>query len=308
MKKILIYRNCSLGDFIVSLPAINLIKKLYPNSKIYLASQVSKKISYVKPNQIPLKKKIIDRFIYFEYGKINFLNFIKDIKKNRFDKVYYLNAFTSKKKLIRDYLIFSFLGIKNKAGFEFEKFNYQRFNETYYLCKRVKKKLNNNDISIKGYLDDIKSNKKKFITISFGGKNPLKIWNSRNWEKLITYIIEIIPNIKIIIVGSKNEYNQAEKLKIKEPKNIINLCGKTNIKKLVNVIGNSNYHISHDDGTMHIASTFQKKGVSIFGKSTAEKGRWFPQNPYLKIFFNNNVNNINLSIVKKKVIEDIKSI
>lgn len=59
---------------------------------------------------------------------------------------------------------------------------------------------------------------------------------------------------------------------------------------------------------MHIASTFQKKGISIFGKSTGEKGRWFPQNPFLKIFFNNDVNKINYNMVKKKVIKDIKSI
>ena len=56
-------------------------------------------------------------------------------------------------------------------------------NKNTVTIPKYRKKLNNNDISIKGYLDDIKPNKKKFITISFGGKNPLKIWNSRNWER-----------------------------------------------------------------------------------------------------------------------------
>tara|TARA_Y200000002_G_scaffold359554_1_gene343916 strand:- start:679 stop:1608 length:930 start_codon:yes stop_codon:yes gene_type:complete len=309
MKKILIYRNCSLGDFIVSLPAINLIKSFNPKSKIYLASQIPVKKPHVKPSHIPLKKKLIDKFIYFNYGKINFVKFLNIIKKNNFEKIYYLNAFESKKKLIRDYLIFSILGIKNKIGFEFEKYNYQKFNETYYLCKRVKKKLNYNDFLIENFLKNTKFfSKKKFITISFGGKNILKKWSSNNWEKLVMSIIENIPNIKIYIVGSRNEYKLAEKLRIKKSKSIINLCGKTNIKKLVDVIGNSSYHISHDDGTMHIASTFQKKSVSIFGKSTAEKGRWFPLNPNLKIFFGNKVNNINLKSVKKKIIKDIKSI
>ena len=59
---------------------------------------------------------------------------------------------------------------------------------------------------------------------------------------------------------------------------------------------------------MHIASTFNKKSTSIFGKSTAEKGRWFPKNPNLKIFYNDNVNNINCEFVKVKVIKDIKKI
>ena len=46
-----------MGDFIVSLPAINIIKNINPNSKIYFASQISKKIAFVRPDTIPIKKK-----------------------------------------------------------------------------------------------------------------------------------------------------------------------------------------------------------------------------------------------------------
>lgn len=67
-------------------------------------------------------------------------------------------------------------------------------------------------------------------------------------------------------------------------KKIINLCGNTNIRQLFDIIDSSKYHISHDDGTMHIASTFKKKGIAIFG-ITSEKGRWFPSNSNQKIFY-----------------------
>lgn len=309
MKKILIYRNASLGDFIVSLPALNIIKKKNPNTKLFFASLISKKKNFVRPDNIPLKKKLIDKFIFFEYGKINFYNFCKNIKKKNFSKIYYLNAYVSKKKLLRDYLIFNFLGIKKKIGFEYEKFNYEKFNETYYLCRRVKKNLKNTDLSLKGYLL-LKKNiiNNKYITISFGGKNPLKKWSQKNWKNLIMSITTEIPNIKIVIVGSVYEFKIAKNLAKAKPGKIINLCNRTNIADLINVIGNSSYHISHDDGTMHIASTFNKKSTSIFGKSTAEKGRWFPKNPNLKIFYNDNVNNINCEFVKAKVIKDIKKI
>lgn len=298
-----------MGDFIVSLPAINIIKNINPNSKIYFASQISKKNAFVRPDTIPINKKIIDEFIFFEYGKINFFKFCKTIKKKNFYKIYYLNSFSSKIKLLRDYFIFCLVGIKNKIGFKYQELNYEKFNETYYLCKRVKKKLNDKDVLIEGYLiDKKKNNKKKYITVSFGGKHPLKKWKQKNWEKLIMFITSSIPKIKIVIVGSLNEYKFAEKLSKKKTKTIVNLCNKTSIKELVDVISHSSYHISHDDGTMHIASTFSKKSVSIFGKSTAAKGKWFPRNPNLKIFYKDKVNDINLSIVKKKVLKDIKSI
>lgn len=309
MKKILIYRNSSLGDFIVSLPAINLIKKKNPDSIIYYASQIRNIAGHVKPHEIPIKKKLIDRFIYFKYKKLSFLNFLYKVLKLRFDKIYYLNGIISKKKLFRDYLIYTIIGIKKKYGFKKIKYNYTKFNETFYLCQRVKSNLSSKDISIKDYLK--KERKKlnyKYISISFGGKHDLKKWRLENWKTLVLWILKIKPKIKIIIVGSKNEHSHSKYLKNLKPKSIINLCGKTNIKKLINIIGNSEYHISHDDGTMHIASTFYKKSFAIFGKSTGEKGKWFPKNPNLKIFFKDNVNDISISSVKKKIFNDIKKI
>ena len=208
-----------MGDFIVSLPAINIIKNINPNSKIYFASQISKKNAFVRPDTIPINKKIIDEFIFFEYGKINFFKFCKTIKKKNFYKIYYLNSFSSKIKLLRDYFIFCLVGIKNKIGFKYQELNYEKFNETYYLCKRVKKKLNDKDVLIEGYLiDKKKNNKKKYITVSFGGKHPLKKWKQKNWEKLIMFIASSIPKIKIVIVGSLNEYKFAEKLSKKKRK------------------------------------------------------------------------------------------
>ena len=117
MKKILIYRNCSLGDFIVSLPAIKIIKEENQNSKIYLGSQLTNDVGFVKPNLIPLKKKIIDKYIFFQHNFFSIIKFLKIIKKNKFDKIYYLNDVTSKLRLKRDLLIFSLLGIKKKIWF-----------------------------------------------------------------------------------------------------------------------------------------------------------------------------------------------
>lgn len=308
MNKILIYRNCSLGDFIVSLPAINIIKNLNPNSKIYFATLKYKKIGHVKPNQIPLRKKLIDKFIFFNHNFFDFYKFLKVIKKEKFNKIYYLNDFVSKKKMFRDYLIFHFLNIKNKIGFIFKTPNYSKHNETFHLCKRVKKQINLRDISVKNFLKNKNYIFSKYLTISFGGKNHLKKWNPKNWENLILNIIKFKPKLKIIVLGSKNESKTINSMKISSHKNIVNLCGKTDIKKLINIIASSIYHISHDDGTMHIASTFYKKSVSIFGKSTAVKGKWFPKNPNLKIFYKDKINEINLSSVKKKIIFDLKNL
>ena len=83
------------------------------------------------------------------------------------------------------------------------------------------------------------------------------------------------------------------------------MCGKTKIDTLFNIINCSSYHISHDDGTMHIASCFQKYGVAIFGK-ISEKGKWYPSNTNQKIFFpKNNVNDTKPNRVFKFVYKNL---
>ena len=62
MKKILCFRNSKLGDYLISIPALKLIRKKYPNCKIYYL--------LVKNNFMPNlpkiieNKKIVDEFIF----------------------------------------------------------------------------------------------------------------------------------------------------------------------------------------------------------------------------------------------------
>ena len=60
-------------------------------------------------------------------------------------------------------------------------------------------------------------------------------------------------------------------------KKIINLCDKTNIKDLINIIKFSKYHITNDNGSMHIATLFKKKTICLFNNHDPI-GKWYPVN------------------------------
>ena len=86
------------------------------------------------------------------------------------------------------------------------------------------------------------------------------------------------------------------------------MCGKTNINGLFSLINHSKYHLSHDDGTMHIASIFEKCGAAVFG-ITSEKGRWFPSNVKQRIFYpKEDINEINPHKVFKAIFYDLKNL
>ena len=313
--KILIFRVASLGDFIHSTPAIKLIKQNNPDAKIYFASQKKNSEGFVTPNLLPFKKKIIDEFIFYNnnYWSLSFF-FIKILRK-KFDKLYYLTEFSTKFKEKRDYLFFKMCRIKEMYGFDLKgkntealRANYTKFNETYYLCRTVDKNINPDQISYFDIFDRKKYSKEKYVTISMGGRNIEKTWQFENWEILIKKIINKFPNLKIKIVGSKNEIDNANKICRINKKQITNMCGKTTVRSLFKLINSSQYHISHDDGTMHVASVYGKRGAVIFGL-TAPKGKWFPLNKRQKIFYpKKNINETKPEVIFKKISSDLKKL
>ena len=306
MKKILIFRHASLGDFIVGIPAISMIRKKFSNHKIYYLTNEQAGSGAVNPNKIFNNNKLIDEFIYINKKDKSFIGLIKlmiKLRNYQFEKFFYLNQTMNVKKfnILKNLLFFSVCKIKKVRGFDLLRYkpDYKKGNESFQLAKRVDANIKRKDIhkainssvkidknsqnlTLKKFIS--KTHPHNFITISGGLRNPIKDWGLKNWEVLLKGINNYYPTLKIIIVGSKKEYMRAKKLKIIKPGNIANLCGKTNIKELMEIISKSKFHISHDDGTMHVASIFNKKSIAIFSTLT-EKFSWFPYNKNLNIFY-----------------------
>ena len=315
MKNILIFRQSSLGDFIVGIPAIKTIKKKFFNYKIHYLLYRNSEIGAVNPDTILNNNQLVDEFIYINKKDRSFNGLIKLIIKLRryqFAKFFYLNETEriTKFRILRHLLFFSLCKVKKMSGFNLQyKPNYSEGNESLHIARRVDGNIKRSDIR-KFISNSYKINKhsqnltmkkfqlngnfKNFITISNGGKLPLlaynkgvkatKDWGLKNWKILLKKIIYHYPTLKIVIVGSKREYEKAKKLEKIKSKNIINLCGKTNIKELIEIIDKSKFHISHDDGTMHVASMFSKKSIAIFSNWDIE-GRWFPENKNSNVFY-----------------------
>ena len=83
MKKILIFRHSSLGDFIVGIPAITMIRKKFLNHKIYYLTTEHTKPGAVNPNTILNNNKLIDEFIYINKKDKSFIGLIKLMMKLR---------------------------------------------------------------------------------------------------------------------------------------------------------------------------------------------------------------------------------
>ena len=206
MKKILIFRNSSLGDFIVGIPAIKIINKKFFDHKIYYLTNEQTDSGAVNPHEI-FSNKLIDEFICINKKDKSFFGYIKliiKLRKYKFTKFFYLNATdkVTKFSILRNLLFFSFCKIKKISGFNLLRYkpNYREGNESFQLAKRVNANVKRKDIH-KAINNSFKIDKnsqnltlkkfipkkyfKNFITISHGQRNPVKDWGLKNWKILL---------------------------------------------------------------------------------------------------------------------------
>ena len=298
--KILCFRNSNLGDYLISIPSLKLIRKKYPNSKIYYLTSKSK--NYRILPKIINNTLLVDRFIYFNPTIHNYLILLKKLKSYNFDIFYYLNEKTDIFREIRDFIFFKIVASKKIYGFFSKKTNYTTNSETILLAKRVKKNISKLQVV---NLNQIKRRKKKspykfkYITISIGGFSQPEIWKLDNWIYLIRLLLKN-KKYKIIILGTKSDYKNSIILKSKNKKRIISLCGKTELDELFTLIQNSTVHITNDNGTMHVSTIFSKKTICLFNNHDPI-GKWNPSNKNAIIFRSKNgVNGIKpISVYKK---------
>lgn len=322
--KILVFRNSNFGDYFISIPVLRLLRKKFKNCNItYLTIKNREKFS------LPLKigdEQIVDNFFLidkkdYRYFK-NLRKIIEKIKKKKFDKLIYLQEYSSIFSLLKHYIFFYFTGIPEIIGFKyyFYKRSYSKESETIQIARRIFQNLKKKTIISSQFLKSYNEKKiirQKYFTIGPGGfalgRLPDKIktfkpirWKNENWIKLCQKLISRYKNIKIVITGTKKERLLSKKLRKKFRYNIIDKCGKTSVNEWINIIKYTELHICQDNGSMHLATLFQKKNIALFNNHDFY-GKWFPlnKNSYV-IRLEGDINTIELSHIFRGIKKLIK--
>jgi ADP-heptose:LPS heptosyltransferase len=126
---------------------------------------------------------------------------------------------------------------------------------------------------LKGSNIDVKKKynlKKSYIVIcptnsKFKKKNHrgYRAWPLNNWNNLVKKVITQ-KKLDIVITGGKNEKEFIDQLDIRNDR-VHNLCGKTSLPNLFEVMKNSECVIANDSGSVHMAGVSCKKVISLHG-------------------------------------------
>jgi len=287
IKNILVLQFWGIGETILTLPAIKVLRNKFPKAEIaILATDRNRDV----------------------YSGLNFFNRLLLINLNPFSIKLFMLKNIKKYDLVIDFeeylnisSIMAFFIGKRRIGFSHgirsllytDKVKYndkQHVTQTHLdllkplgIIKKADKLeklfINKKDKKI---IDDFitKNNlkNKKLIGIAPGAAESARsrIWPRDNFAELADKLIEKYKNSKIIFIGSKEEYNLINDVisLTKNKEKTINAAGKITLKQTFYLISKCSLFISNDTGSMHIAAAMGIKTIGLFGPNVPV--RWAP--------------------------------
>jgi len=286
---IAIIKLSSLGDIIHTIPAFNILRKEFPDSKISWI---------VEPKGAKLLKHLkgLDKIIIINLKKKGLKNKYKELKKfiknnrNRFDIIIDFQG------LIKSALLGFLIGKKSiRIGFNKENIRKEKLASKFYTIvsdkfneekkhiiyknmellrtfKPIYKEINyplNDIIPSKKILDFFKKHKlraKKYIILNTGGNWETKRLSIEQNINIIENIKKKIKDLKVIIIwGNKEERKIAKKI-AKKTKAL--LSPKTNFSDLFFIVKHSCFAITGDTFILHIADMFNTISIAYFGPTS----------------------------------------
>jgi len=277
MKKVLIIRFSSIGDIVLTTPVIRNLK-----NNGYEIHYITKKQfkSVIENNSNIDTLHLIDKDYTLSKA-------IKDLKKEGFDFVIDLHnnfrSFKVKRALKVKYYTFNKLNFKKlllvRTGINLmpTKHIVERYLDT---LEQLNIKLDNKglDYTIPKQ-DNLELNKyipenfiNEYISYVIGGTYQGKRMPAHK-------IVEVInkSSAKFVLLGGKDDIENGEYIiNNVDTENVVSLCGKINLNQSASIIKQSKLVITNDTGLMHIASSFGKKIISLWGCTSPILG----MNPY----------------------------
>jgi len=310
--RVLIFRTGSIGDTIVSLPALRVLKKYYSNASLYLLTNFPVTDS---GKESPLSsvldgEGIICEFIEYPAKKVS-VNYLFRLRKIvstiKPEALVYLMPQRNKYQLMRDWIFFKLCGVRKIHGLNFSS-GYQRRmydpindrweHEAQRLCRLIghlgqidlnddeswRLSISNSEhIEARQALHNFEN--KRFLALSIGTKADTKDWGEDNWLELTKQLSRSKPGFGLVLIGSIDEYELSQRIAKHWLGPVLNLCGKCAPRISAAALSQASLYLGHDSGPMHLAAAVGTPVVAIFS-SQNKPGEWYPLGEFHNVLYN----------------------
>lgn len=262
--KLLVIRFSSIGDIVLTTPAIRCLKQQLPGVEVhFLSKQSFKAVTEANP--------YIDKFFYY---KDNLSALISELKAEGYDYIIDLH------KNFRSYRIRWALRTKTLSykKLSVEKFLLTKFHINFMPKRHIVDRCLD-AVSVLGVKNDgmgmdyfipegHETSAKDIPTAHVAGFVAIVIGASYYTKKLpVDKLKQLCLQLQypIILVGGKEDIAEGEKIAAVDPIRIYNACGKFSLHESADLVRKAKLVISHDTGLQYIACAFNKPVLALWG-------------------------------------------
>lgn len=281
--KILVVAPAWVGDMVMSQTLLKALKKQYANCQIdVLVNEWAEDVAKRMPE---ISQVYINPFKHGEFGLAKRIKLGFSLRDNKYDQVFVLP------NSLKSALIPFFAGISKRTGFIGE-MRYGLLNDAYKLDKialplmidRFCALSNNgkkpNIIEYPEFSIDIKNQKRVLSDLGLNLDKPVvclcpaaeygpaKRWPVVHFAKLASSLQE--QGYQVWIMGSSKDKEIANEIftQATTSNNLVDLCGRTNLVDVIDLLACSKVVVSNDSGLMHVACAVNVPVVALYGSSS----------------------------------------
>ena len=271
MKKILVIQTAFIGDVVLATALTEKLFQYFPDAKIDML--VRKGNESLLQNNPHLNQVLI--WIKRENKILNLFKLLKQIRKTKYDIIVNLQRFFSTGFLT------AFSGANNKIGFDKNPLSFLYTSRIPHIIGGTnpshETERNNNLIS--AFTDNIparpklypssadfnlveKYNNNNYITIT-----PSSVWFTKQYPitKWVEFINELPSEIKIYLLGGKDNINDCDEVKVLSKNNNIEiLAGQLSFLQSAALMKNAKMNFVNDSAPLHFASAMNAPVTAVF--------------------------------------------
>jgi len=310
-ESVLVFRIGSLGDTVISLPAMHAIRRRHRDAQVVLLTNtpVDGGLKAASSMQILSGTGLVDDYIEYPHGSLSpvkLLGVIRQIRRRRPKLCYFLMPQRSIAQAQRDWAFLKIAGLQEISGLDPVRFATRPplagstlwENEAARLLRTVGEErhstsaadfhlaLSREESEFAGQALQSAGVRGKIIVMSIGAKIPVKDWGDSNWQDFLGKMAASGGDRALVAIGSQVEHARSAALLAHWPGATANLCGELTPRQSAAILARADLYVGHDSGPMHLASAVGIPTVAIFS-SRNMPGIWFPAGNEGNVFYNN---------------------
>lgn len=299
-KRVLVYRLGSLGDTLVSLPAMNVVARAFPNAERRLLTNFP--IAQKAPPSAAVFENtgLVHSYERYEIGLRNplkLLGLVWRIRRWKPDALVYLAPPRGLDVARRDLSFFKMAGVRNFYGLplttDLQECRTLADGTTEREGDRLSRTVADLGTPEEGsYLlrftptETAKAAEilapldgRPFFAISLGTKLQTNDWGVENWKALLARLAVQYPEHGLVATGAKDDLESTNYVLAgwNGASNVpsLNLCGAIAPRESGAIFNRAAVYLGHDSGPLHLAAASGARCVGIFSARNPA-GKWWP--------------------------------